>query len=559
MKRCGLYIRVSTDRQAKVEEGSLKNQDQLLTHHVEFKNKMNGEQWVIVERYIDEGKSAKDTKGRPAYLRMVEDVRHGKIDTVLCTALSRISRSTRDLLDMIEFFKQHGVDFICLKEDFYTTTAQGKCFITIMGALNEFEREQVGERTRTSILARASRGLWNGGQVLGYDLDPQRKGGLIVNSEEAKVVNFLYDTYLELGSVYETAARANQLGYRTKAYTGRKGIVHPAKPLAYTSVLWLLPSCTYIGKKEISKCRKGADPEKLPEELRYKLVDAVWPPIVDAEKFHRVQELLRLNHQHGRNGVKDTRHFYLLNGGRLKCLNCGSPMEGRSARGRRNIQYFYYACRNKGCRFKMTERAVEDSAQDVVLRALEQRGFLNRVVEKTNALLQQQLPKLQAQQREMQAQLASVNAQAHKLLERCTMLGDGELFAREELERLARQRRQIEDALQVLGMMVAETEARAFNREAIQSLLGSFEEVFQKDVKPYQRKVLLKWALERIELSPKQLKVGLKVRSAAHAIRPPVGDHPADLQLAVSPGSFRPVGLTTRQAVLFCGIPKMLF
>ena len=41
MKRCGLYIRVSTKRQAKVEEGSLKNQDQLLTQHVEIKNKLN--------------------------------------------------------------------------------------------------------------------------------------------------------------------------------------------------------------------------------------------------------------------------------------------------------------------------------------------------------------------------------------------------------------------------------------------------------------------------------------------------------------------------------------
>ena len=59
MKRCGLYIRVSTDRQAKVAEGALKNQDQFLTQHVELKNKMNGEQWAIVERYVDEGKSAK--------------------------------------------------------------------------------------------------------------------------------------------------------------------------------------------------------------------------------------------------------------------------------------------------------------------------------------------------------------------------------------------------------------------------------------------------------------------------------------------------------------------
>ena len=49
MKRCGLYIRVSTDRQAKVEEGSLKNQDQLLTQHIEIKNRLGPDQWVIVE------------------------------------------------------------------------------------------------------------------------------------------------------------------------------------------------------------------------------------------------------------------------------------------------------------------------------------------------------------------------------------------------------------------------------------------------------------------------------------------------------------------------------
>ena len=52
MKRCGLYIRVSTDRQAKVEEGSLKNQDQLLTQHAEIKNRLGHDQWLIVDRYV---------------------------------------------------------------------------------------------------------------------------------------------------------------------------------------------------------------------------------------------------------------------------------------------------------------------------------------------------------------------------------------------------------------------------------------------------------------------------------------------------------------------------
>jgi len=123
-------------------------------------------------------------------------------------------------------------------------TAQGKCFVTIMGALNEFEREQTGERMRTSILARAERGLWSGGQVFGYLPDPQRKGSLVPHPEEAKIVKCLYDTYLECGSVYETAARANAQGFRTRAYTGRGGVQHAAKPFAYTTVLWVLTSYT---------------------------------------------------------------------------------------------------------------------------------------------------------------------------------------------------------------------------------------------------------------------------------------------------------------------------
>jgi len=231
MKRCGLYIRVSTERQAKVEEGSLKNQDQLLTQHIELKSKISQENWTIVDKYIDEGKSAKDAQGRPAYLRMIQDIEKGRIDTILCTALSRISRSTRDLLDMVDYFREKNVDFICLKEDFDTTTAHGKCFLTIMGALNEFEREQTSERTRANMLARAERGLWNGGQLLGFDLNAEKKGYIIPNEKEKAIVNLCFDTYLECGSVLKTCEIVNPKGHHTKEYTtrGRNCPVWPDK------------------------------------------------------------------------------------------------------------------------------------------------------------------------------------------------------------------------------------------------------------------------------------------------------------------------------------------
>jgi len=55
MKRCGLYIRVSTDKQAKVEEDSLKAQNEFLARHVELKNKLDGAEWVVVDRYVQDG------------------------------------------------------------------------------------------------------------------------------------------------------------------------------------------------------------------------------------------------------------------------------------------------------------------------------------------------------------------------------------------------------------------------------------------------------------------------------------------------------------------------
>ena len=64
--------------------------------------------------------------------------------------------------------------------------------------------------------------MWNGGQILGFDLDAQRPGYLVPNAVEALLVNLSFDTYLELGSIKETAETSNRKGYRTKAYTNRR-------------------------------------------------------------------------------------------------------------------------------------------------------------------------------------------------------------------------------------------------------------------------------------------------------------------------------------------------
>lgn len=515
MKRCGLYIRVSTERQAKVEEGSLKNQDQLLTQHIELKSKISQGNWIIVERYIDEGKSAKDTQGRPAYLRMIQDIDKGRIDTILCTALSRISRSTRGLLDMVDYFREKNVDFICLKEDFDTTTAQGKCFLTIMGALNEFEREQTSERTRANMLARAERGLWNGGQLLGFDLNAEKKGYIIPNEKEKAIVNLCFNTYLECGSVLKTCEIVNPKEYHTKEYSTRNGKLHTGKKFSYTPMLALLTNLAYIGKREINKKWMHKPQESLPEEKRYKTVDAVWEAIVDTEKFYKVQKLLKENLQHKYNGAKPTRHFYLLNGGILYCHKCGSQMEGRSCYGnRRKKIYYYYCCTNRSCRFKLPEAEIENTIRAAMKAVANDDSILSKIVDKTNTRLKQELPRLAGQRQRLQKELESLTGKASYIMEKYIGIKEGEEFVKEGLAKLSYRKRQIANEIDTTGFLVNDIERESVDSDFISQILGSFDEIYRDDVKPYQKRELLYGALTRIELSDNLLKVGVPLEKS---------------------------------------------
>ena len=516
MKRCGLYIRVSTERQAKVEEGSLKNQDQLLTQHVEIKSKISGEEWLVVDRYIDEGKSAKDTKGRPAYLRMMHDIEKGHVNTIICTALSRISRSTRDLLDMVDYFKVKQVDFICLKEDFDTTTAQGKCFLTIMGALNEFEREQTSERTRSNMFARAERGLWNGGQLLGYDLNPGKKGYIIPNEKEKAIVNLCFDTYLECGSVQKTGEIVSSKGYHTKEYTARDGKFHAGKRFGYTPMLKLLTNLSYIGKREINKNWMRKPQDSLPEERRYKVVDAMWELIVDKEKFNKVQKLLQDNNQHKYNGAKPNKHFYLLNGGVLHCHKCGSVMEGRSAYGRqRKAAYYYYRCKNKDCRFNLPETEIENAIKEGMRGVAGNDSILNKIVDKTNARLEKELPRLSDRKQKLHKELESLTSKAGYIMEKYIGVEEGGEFVKEGLAKLSQRKRLIQNEIDTFEILINDIERESIDKDFISQLLGSFGEIYKDDLKPYQKKKLLYSTLKRIEFSDKLLRVGVPLDPSA--------------------------------------------
>ena len=510
MKKCGLIIRVSTDRQARNKEGSLKNQLQRLQAHIEYKNNVIGkEKWIEAEKYVLEGISGKDSFRSRQFGKLFEDLRSEKINTIICTALDRVCRSVKDFLNFFEILQEYQIEFVCLKQDYDTTSSRGKLFITIMMALAEFERETTSERTKDAIFARAERGLWNGGRIFGYDLDPDKKGNIIPNDKEKVIVNFAFDTYLRNGSIHATVRAMNENGFRTKQYESRYERSHPAREFTYSTIQHVLTNFAYIGKKEVNKKKRTQDQEKLPEEERYKIGDAVWEPIIDEEKFFRVQDLLNKNNASGHNETKTIKHTYILNSGLLWCDECGQEMEGRSGTGRKGIRYYYYICKNKECKFKIPADEIENLILDRIKELATHEDIVTDLIKTTNDRLQTNLPQLWERKELLEKELIEIKNSANVLLDKLPSMSDANsVFFEEKLSQLSKRREEIETGIETVESMIQETGKKAMSKETIIRVLSKFSDNFTR-LQPYQQKEMIQAVIHKIMVSSDEIKIGL--------------------------------------------------
>lgn len=97
---------------------------------------------------------------RPELDRLKDKLRPG--DTVIVESFSRLGRSTKDLIDLVNYFEENDVKLISLKEDFNTTTPQGRLMMTVFQAFSQFERDLIVERTNEGLRSARSRGRKGG-------------------------------------------------------------------------------------------------------------------------------------------------------------------------------------------------------------------------------------------------------------------------------------------------------------------------------------------------------------------------------------------------------------
>ena len=112
-----------------------------------------------IDKMFIEKASAKDTK-RPELQQMLDYVREG--DKIYIKDFSRIARSTKDLLDIVETLNQKGVQLISLKENLDSSTSTGKLMLTMIGAIYEFERSNLLERQKEGIAIAKAEGKFKG-------------------------------------------------------------------------------------------------------------------------------------------------------------------------------------------------------------------------------------------------------------------------------------------------------------------------------------------------------------------------------------------------------------
>lgn len=330
MNRTGLYERVSTEVQA--ERYGLGAQDRSLRKRASEKGYglvHDGD----VEAFVDDGYSGGDLN-RPALTRLRRAVAEDRVDVVLCYDPDRLSRSLSDLLLLSDEFERAGVrlEFITQETD---ASPEGRMFFAIRGAVAEYERGKIRERTIRGRLEKARQGkvVSRAAACFGYDFDPI-VSTLVIDEEEAAIVRLIFRLY--------TQDRLSLVGLSDRL--NRLGVARPRGGQRWraSTLGRMLGSETYVGILRQNRWQHDRMESNRGRRATYRvtqrpygeqIVTAV-PAIIAREVFDAAQKRLAENLRLAR---RNARHEYLLTG--LIKHTCGASMGGRTCRG-----HLYYRC-----------------------------------------------------------------------------------------------------------------------------------------------------------------------------------------------------------------------
>lgn len=188
-RRVVIYARVSTEHEAQISalENQVQYYDEILKRHPD---------WVLVDRYIDEGITGTSINKREDFLRMMKDAKNKKFDLIVTREVSRFARNIVDTLQQTRLLKTYGVEVWFTEDNIWTMNDEdGELRLSIMATLAQNESKKISQRVKAGQMISFKNGIFYGnGNILGYDRVGDK---MVVNREQAKTVKRIFELYLQ--------------------------------------------------------------------------------------------------------------------------------------------------------------------------------------------------------------------------------------------------------------------------------------------------------------------------------------------------------------------------
>ncbi|HJJ15045.1 MAG TPA: recombinase family protein [Clostridiaceae bacterium] len=336
-KKCGLYMRVSTEDQAR-EGFSLPEQKERLEAFCKFKG------YEIVDYYEDAGISAKTGNHRPEFERLKDDIKAKRINTIVALKLDRITRSIYDWENLMTFLDENNAYLDCVNDEINTTSANGKMISRLLMSVSQNEIERTSERTKVGMAGAIKNGHIPHKAPLGYKHEDRK---LVIDYSTKDTVVRIFDLY-----------------YNGLSYKKISNLFNEEKVLGRDN--WRDSTIVTILENEIYK-GDFVHGKRTNHPTYY---EDVVEPIVSKKMWEDCQVQKKKN---SKSYQRTLTYLYLQ---KLKCPKCGRILGGKATTKKNGKSYFYYYCND--CKIEFKENLINDYFNEFIAELIEYDEVVNQ-------------------------------------------------------------------------------------------------------------------------------------------------------------------------------------
>ena len=375
-----VYVRLSHEdgdvsRAVKDESDSISNQKSLIQHFISKQQNME-----LVEIFEDDGYSGVFFDNRPGFLRMLEAVEEGRVNTVVVKDLSRLGRNYVEVGRTVEdFLDVYGIRLISINDNVDTVDGDEKVRDIIIPFYNivyeQYARDTSG-KTRSALDVKCKSGQFIGSYApFGYKKSEENKNKLVVDEQIAPTVQLIFKSYIEGMSAQSIANMLEGMHIPTPMDAKREQGVRCGNGFkTYKKSTWdvsminrILRNEVYIGHLVQGKVSK----KNFKQKKRYTKAEDKWiryenahESIINEMDFEIVQQLLQ----------EDTRRANaeeILSplAGKVYCGDCGETMHRRKVKAKDRYYNYYRCSAHKRDKMVCTQHNI---AEDILLKAVEE-------------------------------------------------------------------------------------------------------------------------------------------------------------------------------------------